>query len=95
MAARSSSLVTYSPPMPKSAVISTHSRVKSFPDGQALGGVQAVDPLVIDVGILRAQHVVDHAVTPAPAPVGHGNEFLAQLHVELAWRTFMALGISA
>lgn len=62
----------------------------AFPDTQPFSGVDAVHPLVIDVWVLGAQNVVDHAVTPAPPSVGGLHDLLAQLFMQeygvLGWR---------
>ena len=65
------------------------------PDRQAFCGVNAVDPLVIDVGVLGAQYVVDHAVAPTPTDVSSLHDLLAQFCVERAGLTLMTIRISA
>jgi hypothetical protein len=49
----------------------------AFPDQQPISGVDAVNPLVIDPGVLWTQNVVDHAVSPAPALVCGLHDLLA------------------
>lgn len=50
---------------------------------------------MVDVGVLRAQHVVDHAVAPAPAGVRGLDDLVAQFHVEGTGLAHMAVGVSA
>jgi hypothetical protein len=51
--------------------------------------------LVIDVGILRAQNIVNHAVAPTPAGVRSLDDLVAQFHVERTGMAHMALGVTA
>ena len=67
----------------------------AFANGQVLGGVQPVNPFVVDARVLGAQYVVDHAVAPAPSLVGQFNDLLAQVCIEGAGLALMAVGISA
>ena len=67
----------------------------AFPDRHTLSGLDAVHTFVIDTRKLRAQNIVDHPVTPAPAGVGGLNDFAPQFHIERAGLAVMAIGISA
>ena len=67
----------------------------TLPDGQALSGVDAVHPFVIDVGVLCSQNVVDHAVAPTSAGVRGLDDLVAQLHIERTGLAHMAQGVSA
>ena len=50
---------------------------------------------MINVGVLRAQNVVDHAIAPTPAGVGGLDDLVAQFHVEHTGLAHMAVAISA
>ena len=67
----------------------------AFPDRQTLSGVDAVHTFVIDIGKLRTQNVVDHAVAPASARMGGLGDLVTQLHIERAGLALMAIGIPA
>ena len=54
----------------------------AFSDGQALSGLDPIHALVVDVGVLRAQNVVDHAIAPTSAGMGGLDDLLAQFHIE-------------
>ena len=67
----------------------------AFPDGQPFSGVDAVDPLVIDIRVLGAQNIVDHSVAPAPAGVRSLHDLLAQLSFQRTGLTLMTVAVSA
>ena len=50
---------------------------------------------MIDVGVLGAQNVVNHAVAPAPTGVGGFNDFALQLYIERAGLAVMAVAVAA
>ena len=56
--------------------------------------MDTVNPLVIDIGKLWTQDIVDHPVAPTPAGVSSFNDFAPQLHIECAGLALMAKGIS-
>ena len=51
----------------------------AFPDRQTFCCVDAVNALVIDARVLRAQNALDHAIAPTPAGMGGLLDLLAQV----------------
>ena len=68
---------------------------QEFPDGQALSGIDSVHPFVVDIGVPRAQNVMDHAIAPTSAGVRGLDNLVAQFHVERTGLAHMAVGIAA
>jgi hypothetical protein len=67
----------------------------AFPDRQALSCIDPIHPLVVDIGVLRTQNVMDHAVASASALMRGLHYVLAQLHVERTGLEHMAVGVTA
>ena len=67
----------------------------AFPDSQALLAVQPVNTLVVDAGVLGAQHVVDHAVAPAPSLMRGLHNALQQFLVQGTGCAGVAVTVSA
>ena len=64
-------------------------------DRQTLSGVVAIHALVINVGVLRAQNVMDHSIAPAPAGVRGLDDLVAPFHIERTGRAHMAESVTA